>query len=183
MMPITLLQKRRAFRQRIEAFRPRLFRLACSWCHNPDLADDLVQETLLKALKNAQQLRDDKAFESWLFSILNNCWRDHFRRRREIENIDNVVLIEEMTPSHHAEQQNIVDKVRAAVASLPAGQCQVLTLVDLEGLSYLEVAEVLDIPIGTVMSRLCRARKALAGKLLEFQPEAHSNGTRLRRVK
>ncbi len=183
MTPLSLLQKRRAFKRRIEEFRPRLFRLACSWCHNPDLADDLVQETLLKALKNAQQLRDPEAFESWLFSILNNCWRDHFRRRREIEDIDNVVLIEEMTPSHYAEQQNIVDKVRCAVATLPAGQCQVLTLVDLEGLSYMEVAEVLDIPIGTVMSRLCRARKNLAGKLLEFQPERHQSPNRLRRVK
>jgi len=177
------IKQSRTFRQRIEAFRPRLFRLACSWCHNPDLADDLVQETLYKALKNARQLRDMDTLDSWLFSILNNCWRDHFRRQRKIEDIDNVVLIEEVTPSHLAEQQNIVDKVRGAVALLPAGQCQVLTLVDLEGLSYLEVAEVLDIPIGTVMSRLCRARKALASRLLEFQPEQVEHRTRLRRVK
>lgn len=183
MIPLKLLQKRRAFRQRIEAFRPRLFRLACSWCHNPDLADDLVQETLLKALRHSDQLRDETTFDSWLFAILNNCWRDHFRRQRESEDIDNVVLIDEVTPSHLAEQQNIVDKVRSAVATLPAGQCQVLTLVDLEGLSYQDVAEVLDIPIGTVMSRLCRARRALADRLLEFKPEQHQPKPRLRRVK
>ncbi len=183
MNPLSLLHSHRAFRQQLEAFRPRLYRVAYSWCHLPDLADDLVQETMVKALKNSDQVRNRDAIDGWLFGILTNCWRDHFRRKREIEDLDNIVLIDEITPAHNLETQNVVDKVRAAVATLPAGQCQVLTLVDLEGLSYAEVAEVLEIPIGTVMSRLCRARKALSGKLLEFHPDAENQTTRMRRIK
>jgi len=180
---LPLLGKQHGFKQQLENFRPRLYRIAYSWCHNTDLADDLVQETMVKALRKSDQVRNQEAIDGWLFGILTNCWRDHFRKRKELDDIDNVVLVEETTPIHHVEQQNIVDKVRSAIATLPAGQCQVLTLVDLEGLSYAEVATVLDVPIGTVMSRLCRARKILSGKLLEFQPEARKTASHLRRVK
>ena len=180
---LSLLGKQHGFKQQLEMFRPRLYRIAYSWSHNPDLADDLVQETMVKALRNSDQVRNRDAIDGWLFGILTNCWRDHFRKSKELDDIDNVVLVEETTPIHHVEQQNIVDKVRSAIATLPAGQCQVLTLVDLEGMSYAEVATVLDVPIGTVMSRLCRARKILSGKLLEFQPEARKTASHLRRVK
>ena len=180
---LSLLGQQRGFKQQLETYRPRLYRIAYSWSHNADLADDLVQETMVKALRNAEQVRNRDAIDGWLFGILTNCWRDHFRQRKELDDIDNVVLVEETTPIHHIEQQNIVDKVRSAIATLPAGQCQVLTLVDLEGMSYAEVAEVLEVPIGTVMSRLCRARKTLSSKLLEFQPEAQKTASHLRRVK
>jgi RNA polymerase sigma-70 factor (ECF subfamily) len=183
MSVLSLLCKQPSFKQQLETFRPRLYRIAYSWSHNPDLADDLVQETMVKALRKSEQVRNREAIDGWLFGILTNCWRDYFRRRKELENIDNVILVEETTPVHHMEQQNIVDKVRAAIATLPAGQCQVLTLVDLEEMSYAEVANVLDVPIGTVMSRLCRARRTLSGKLLEFQPEARQTASHLRSVK
>ena len=180
---LSLLGKQHGFKQQLETFRPRRYRIAYSWSHNPDLADDLVQETMVKALRYSEQVRNRDAIDGWLFGILTNCWRDYFRKRKELDDIDNVVLVEETTPVHHVEQQNIVDKVRSAIATLPAGQCQVLTLVDLEGMSYAEVATVLEVPIGTVMSRLCRARKTLSGKLLEFQPEAQKTASHLRRVK
>jgi len=182
---LPLLGKQHGFKQQLENFRPRLYRIAYSWSHNADLADDLVQDTMVKALRKSDQVRNREAIDGWLFGILTNCWRDHFRKRKELDDIDNVVLVEETTPIHHVEQQNIVDKVRSAIATLPAGQCQVLTLIDLEGMSYAEVATVLDVPIGTVMSRLCRARKTLSSKLLEFQPEFQQRETasHLRRVK
>lgn len=180
---LSLLGKQHGFKQQLETIRPRLYRIAYSWSHNADLADDLVQETMVKALRKSEQVRNRDAIDGWLFGILTNCWRDHFRKRKELDDIDNVVLVEETTPIHHVEQQNIVDKVRSAIATLPAGQCQVLTLIDLEGMSYAEVATVLDVPIGTVMSRLCRARKILSGKLLEFQPEVQKTVSHLRRVK
>jgi RNA polymerase sigma-70 factor (ECF subfamily) len=183
MNPLASLVSQRKFKQKLETMRPRLYRLAHAWCNNPDLADDLVQEAMFKALSKKQQLRDRNAMNSWLFSILRNCWCDHYRRRRDIEDVDNLVLVENMTPAHYAEQSNVVDRVRTAIASLPAGQCQVMTLVDLEGMSYSEVATVLAIPVGTVMSRLCRARRNLAELLLEFKPESGESRSRLRRVK
>ncbi len=145
----------------LQQSRSRLYRMAYAWCHNRALADDLVQETLTKAMQKSSQLRDPKARDAWLFSILTNCYRDHFRRQRETEDIDEIELPHNSTPETENSQLEIVRKVRATIARLPEGQRQVITLVDLEGFSYVEVAKVLDIPIGTVMSRLCRARSAM----------------------
>ena len=165
MNPLSFLGVKSAFNQQLEELRPRLYRVAFSWSHNPELSDDLVQETMVKALKNAHQVKNKDAIDGWLFGILHNCWRD--------EDIDNVVLINEVTPSHIVETHNIVEKVRMAIATLPTGQSQVVTLVDLEGFSYNEVAGILEVPVGTVMSRLCRARNTLANKLMELQSDSH----------
>ena len=163
------LRTREAQRALVEA-RARLYRVAYSWCRNPALADDLVQETLTKALKKSAQLRDPKARDAWLFTILANCYRDHFRRSREMDDIDDVEISHESTPESESSSTQIVGLVRAAVARLSDGQRQVVTLVDLEGFSYDEVAKILDVPIGTVMSRLCRARNTMKALLLpEFQ--------------
>ena len=106
--------------------------------------------------------------ESWLFSILTNCWRDYFRRQRPMDDIDDM---EDSLPAHDISpedlhvQREVVFQVRHAIARLPMGQRQVLTLVDLEEFSYGEAAEILAIPVGTVMSRLCRARQTLREQL------------------
>ena len=163
------LRSREAQRALIEA-RARLYRVAYAWCRNPALADDLAQETLTKALKNSAQWRDPKARDAWLFTILANCYRDHFRRQRDMDDIDDVEISHDSTPESESSRAEIVGMVRAAVARLPDGQRQVVTLVDLEGFSYGEVAQILDVPIGTVMSRLCRARNTMKTLLLpEFQ--------------
>jgi RNA polymerase sigma-70 factor (ECF subfamily) len=165
--------------------RDRLYRVAFSWCHDPVLADDLVQETLVKALAKIHGLRDRERLGSWLFRILSNCWKDHLRTRREMLDIDDIVLASPHMPADSYREQELVGRVRAGVALLPSGQRQVLTLVDLEGMSYSEVAEVLEIPIGTVMSRLSRARAALGERLRSYgatlvdPPQA----TRLRSIK
>lgn len=182
---ISLLCRSREFRARLEENRPRLYRVAYSWCHNQALADDLVQETLSKALDKSAQLRDLHTMKSWLFSILTNCWRDHFRQHREMEDIDELEdyrWSHDMTPEREHEQTEIVLRVRNAVAGLPLGQRQVLTLVDLEEMSYAEVAEVLGIPVGTVMSRLCRARRTLKESLLALGAE-QAPRAEIRRVK
>jgi RNA polymerase sigma-70 factor (ECF subfamily) len=72
-----------------------------------------------------------------------------------------------VTPEQNTEKQQLVDKVRRAVRKLPMAQCQVVTLVDLEGFTYASVAEILEIPVGTVMSRLCRGRRALKEHLID----------------
>lgn len=149
------------------------------------LADDLVQETLAKALQNAGQLRNPQVMHSWLFAILANCWRDHFRRHREMDDFDDIEdyrCIDERTPEHDHAQSQLVARVRRAVAKLPLKQRQVLTLVDLEDLSYTAVAEILEIPAGTVMSRLCRAREALKMHLREYSPAAGAKVQNIRRA-
>ncbi len=163
---LSLFSRSKESRKLLEDSRAQLYRVAYSWCHNAALADDVVQETLIKAYKKADQLRDPKAARSWLFSILSNCYNDHFRKNRETEDIDNVLMIDENSPESRSGELQIVAKVRNAVASLTEGHRQVITLIDLEGFSYVEVSTVLEIPIGTVMSRLNRARKTLRETLL-----------------
>ncbi len=170
--------------RQIETLRPRLYRMAYAWCHDADLAEDLTQEAITKALARCGQLREIESLGAWLFAILNNCWRDHLRTRQElsdIDELDDVVLDLAPGPEGLYESRQTTDRVRAAVASLPIAQRQVITLVDLEEYSYAEVARILDVPVGTVMSRLSRARQALRERLL-----AQETGGRLgqlRRVK
>ena len=179
-----IFRRNRDSRNQLEQSRARLYRVGFSWCRSAALAGDLVQETLLKAYRKSDQLRDPKAGQAWLFSILSNCYNDHFRRNRETEDIDNITLVDDTTPETETDQLQIVDKVRRSVATLAEGQRQVMTLVDLEGFSYNEVSNILDIPIGTVMSRLCRARNALKERLLtEFEKQPGLQEAILRRVK
>lgn len=184
MKPFSIFCRSSAFNDGLEQIRPKLYRVAFSWSHNAAMSDDLVQETLAKALKNAGQLRDPDLLCSWLFSILANCWRDHFRQYREMEDIDELEdyrCVEESTPEDQHAQSQLVVRVREAIAQLPIGQRQVLTLVDLEEFSYIEVAAILGIPVGTVMSRLCRARQALKALLKELAPPVQAR--QIRRVK
>jgi len=177
------LGRSREAKAKLEQHRKRLYRIAYAWTHNAALADDLVQETLAKALRKASQLRDPGAGDAWLYSILSNCYHDHFRRQRATEEVDENTIIHDSTPEKESSEQEIVLKVRAAIAKLAEGQRQVVTLVDIQGLSYMEVAQILDVPIGTVMSRLCRARYALKDLLVELAPKIAAQEIKLRRIK
>lgn len=180
-----LIHRTREFEARMEESRPRLWRLAHSWCRNRALADDLVQETLVKGLRHHDQLRDEHALHAWLCGILANCWHDHLRTHREmadVAEIDDDFLVAEGTPESECLQSEVVRRVRQAVAALPVGQREVVTLVDLEEFSYAEVAAILEIPIGTVMSRLSRARNALKQSLRE-QAASAAPAPRIARVK
>ena len=172
------------YKKQLEEMRPRLYKVAYSWCHAADIADDLVQDTVIKAIRNASSLRDMKKMNSWLFAIMANCWRDYLRKQKPTDDIDECIFTNDDTPELAHERQNITDIVQQAIASLPQGQRQVLSLVDLEGFSYTEVAEVIGIPMGTVMSRLNRARKALSEQLLELKEQnILTLGTQIRIVK
>ncbi len=179
---IDFLCRSSEFRRRLGDHRERLYRLAYSWCHDPMLADDLAQQALTKALRSSSQLRDLAQMQAWLFRILSNCWRDHLRRSREMVDIDEAPQITEQTPERLHARSQVVLEVRQAVSALPEGQRQVLTLVDLEGFSYAEVAQILEVPVGTVMSRLSRARGALRKRLSRLG-RAPASPPRLRRVK
>ncbi len=170
-------------RKRIEQNRTRLYRMAYAWCYDAATADDLVQECLTRALQNLGKLRDHDRLEVWLYSILNNCWREHLRRRRPNDEFDEEKFVCDNCPETQSYQQEIVQRVRGAIACLPMGQRKVVTLVDLEGFSYAEVAGILEIPIGTVMSRLSRARTELQKRLADISPAQQEATPRLRRVK
>ena len=168
-----------------EERRERLYRLANSWCHDAMLADDLVQATLGKALQKNEQLKDLSKLDAWLFRILHNTWMEHLRKHRPTLDLDDIYLLEKETPESNLSNQQLVTRVHQAVASLPMPQRQVITLVDLEGCSYALVSEVLDIPIGTVMSRLSRARATLKKRLIGVRQASSSlsQPAHLRRVK
>ena len=178
------IMQRQAFRKLIANSRERLYRMAYARTHDTHLADDLVQQTLCKALSNRRQLRDPGAAEAWLFRIMSNCLKDYHRAKREILTDQELIVIDTQTPDRETHKQQLVLKVRQAVRKLPLAQCQVITLVDLEGFTYATVADILEIPVGTVMSRLCRGRQALKQHLTDISPRSqNSRATKLTRIK
>jgi len=178
------ISQRRAFRRLVANNRKRLYRIAFAWTSDPYLADDLVQQTLLKALSNQKQLRDLATAEGWLFRIMANCLTDYRRAKREFLSSDNLELVDRATPERNVKEEQLVQKVRQAVQRLPISHRQVVTLVDLEEFSYASVAQILDIPVGTVMSRLCRGRRALREELLEDRlHEPTATAVNIKRIK
>ena len=179
---MNMFSKSTYIRKELEKRRDLLYQIAYSWTHDPALADDLVQEALLKALKNANQLKDTGVLKAWLSKILHNCWYDHLRRTRETVDLDNLPyeLSSEADPNP---RQDLIDRVRTMIERLPAGQRQVVTLVDIAGFSYAEISNILDIPIGTVMSRISHARKTLKKSLADYDPRHEYARARLQVVK
>lgn len=178
------INQKRLFRTILTNSRDRLYRMAYSWTHDPVLADDLVQQACYQALRKQRHLRDVDAVDAWLFRILANCLADHHRARREVLSGDELLIVERWTPEHATQEDQIARRVRRAVGDLPLAQRQAVTLVDLEGFSYAMVAQILDIPVGTVMSRLSRGRRALRGRLLEVAASTDRDvPAKVRRIK
>jgi RNA polymerase sigma-70 factor (ECF subfamily) len=162
----------------------RMHCIAMSWGCEPDLARDLVQETFLIALDKYDQLRDTSSLENWLISILANCHKGYIRKSKMTQSLDSAdELISIDNPDSLLEQQHITARVQLAISQLNDDQRKVLTLVDMEGMSYQEVASILDIKIGTVMSRLSRARKRLKGFLKDTLLHADQQQTSCRPVR
>ena len=178
MKKLIISSKHRQLRKRICEQRTAMYRVALSWCNEPALADDLVQETTLTALHKLDQLKDDARLEAWLYRL------GYLRKNRPTVDIDNMILDNgEQPPEQSLEQHQVSMRVRHAISQLPMGQRQVLTLVDLQELSYKEVSEALDIPIGTVMSRISRARQGLKEVLMSSKEELRIQKQHLTRVK
>ncbi len=162
-------------RRQIEALRPRLYRLAYGWCRDPHTADDLVQDSLERALSRLSNLRDQERLEVWLVRIMHNRHLDLIRARREHDLIDEESVTTGTTPEAETEQEQLTRRTRAAVAQLPPDHRHVLLLVDLQEFTYAEAAAALGVPIGTVMSRLSRARARLRA-LLDAPPDTAADG-------
>ncbi len=143
-----------AFRQKVEAAIPALRRYARALTRDADIADDLVQDTLVRALRSEHLFQGDE-IRSWLYTILTNLNRNRLRSlaRRPV-----LSPIEDNDAPDLAGPEAGGRDIERALAMLVEEQRTALLLVVLEGLSYREVAEVQGVPIGTVMSRLARAR-------------------------
>ena len=135
--------------------------MAYAWCGERYLAEDLVHEAILKSLEKENQLKDPERFSSWIFRILHNCWLMHLRKQKPEGDIEELVIPCEDGPEAIYQTHLIGQAVHQAIAGLPVGQRKILMLIDLEGFTYKEVAEISSLPIGTVMSRISRARKSL----------------------
>jgi RNA polymerase sigma-70 factor (ECF subfamily) len=139
---------------------PRLRRFALWLARDPHAADDLVQSTIERALSKWASRREDESLRAWLFAILYRLFLDGKRRASRYARLLGSLHGEEPTwPS--AERVAIANSTLAAFAGLPVEQRSLLLWITVEGMSYQEVANILEIPIGTVMSRLSRARRAL----------------------
>jgi RNA polymerase sigma-70 factor (ECF subfamily) len=144
---------------------PRLRRFARVITRNVQDADDLVQAAVEKALTRAAQWRPGSRLDSWMFGIMKNAWIDEIRARRRRERVHAPEEAGATVGDASAAAREIALSVQAAMARLPEEQRLAVGLVLVEGLSYKEAAEVLDIPIGTLTSRLARGREALQAML------------------
>jgi RNA polymerase sigma-70 factor (ECF subfamily) len=159
---------RDAFEQNLVEALPRLRRFALSLCRRGDVADDLVQTTVERAVASRNSYDPATRLDPWLFRILRNAWIDLTRRAatRGTE-IDVVDTPEAATVDGErvTEARLMLQRTEAAMATLPDEQREVIVLVCFEEMSYAEAADILGIPKGTVMSRLARGRAALAERL------------------
>jgi len=160
-----MIDQKRRVGELLVAFLPNLRRFAISLCGSRDLADDLVQAACERAIASAERFEPDTRFDAWMFRILRNLWIDQTRRRKTAgpqEDIDERHDLTSGDGQRDAEARLELKSVAQAIGELADEQREVLLLVCVEGLSYRETAEVLQVPIGTVMSRLARARRNLA---------------------
>lgn len=154
-------------RRELVALLPRLRRFALSLTRHAADADDLVQEACIKAIAHAQDWDGSQGLDRWAFRILRNHWISELRKRqvRLGQGHVDVSDTEELRIETTAEDELAARQVMGRLSGLPPAFSSVLLLVAVEGYSYKEAAEILDIPQGTVMSRLSRARAMLAEQL------------------
>jgi RNA polymerase sigma-70 factor (ECF subfamily) len=151
--------------QQIVTLLPRLRRFARNLTRNPHDADDVVQIAVERALTRLDQWRSDARLDSWLFKIVRNAWIDELRSRGRRNKIFAAEEAGENFGAELMERETELLSVQSAMSRLPEDQREAVSLVLVEGLPYREAAEVLDVPIGTLTSRLARGRAALQALL------------------
>ena len=161
-----------------------LYTAALRMTRNPADAEDLVQETYLKAYRGFATFKEGTNLKAWLYKILTNTFINSYRSKKrrpeqtDLEDVEDLYLyrrlggLEAVSANRSAEEEVLEhftdEEMKAAVESLPEQFRLAVLLADVEGFSYKEIAEILDVPIGTVMSRLHRGRKALERALHNF---------------
>ena len=155
---------RREVRAGLEPCLARLWRYALVLSRASDAAEDLVQATCLRAIERADQFAPGTRLDRWLFAILRSIWLNEIRARK-IREGGGFVDAEDVLSSdgeHEIETNILASQVLKAIGRLPEAQRETVLLVYAEGYSYAEAASALNVPIGTVMSRLATARAAVA---------------------
>ena len=166
-------------------FMPQLYSAALRMTRNPADAEDLVQETYLKAYRGFPSFTEGTNLKAWLYRILTNTYINSYRaasRRPQISDVEDVEdlylyrrLASDVRDGRSAEDEALDsftdDEVKAAIESLPETFRMAVLLADVEGFSYKEIAEITGVPIGTVMSRIHRGRRALQKALAQFAEE------------
>jgi RNA polymerase sigma-70 factor, ECF subfamily len=154
-----------------------LYRVALRLTGEPAAAEDLVQETMLRALKAWHSFQTGTNARAWLVTILRNQFINGWRSRRrapaavDFETIPELPDVSDPDPEGRFFRDLVDEEVLAAVDALPDDFREVLVLSDMEGLPYAEIAEALGVPVGTVKSRLFRARRILQGRLRHYAEE------------
>ncbi|MGQ9495034.1 MAG: sigma-70 family RNA polymerase sigma factor [Thermoanaerobaculaceae bacterium] len=165
-------------------FRDQLFKTAVRLTKSREDAEDLLQDTYLKAFRHWQSFQEGTNLKAWLFKILKNTFINLYRKRKHQPPQTELSELEESLEGHLLEgpakspedellERSWDDEVLKAFSNLPHNFKVVVLLADLEGYSYREIAEILAIPVGTVMSRLYRGRKALEQALLHYGQRWH----------
>ena len=151
-----------------------LYRVALRLTGDPSQAEDLVQDTMLKAYRSWKQYRPGSNAKGWLLTILRNTFINDYRRRKhepvamDLEAVEPHALyrsMQEIDPEGTFFSQIVDAKVIEAIDALPPDFREVLALSDIEGMTYAQISETLKIPVGTVKSRLFRARRQLQAEL------------------
>lgn len=143
---------------------PRLRRFVCSLARGSDLSEDLIQETYVRALAHLDQWQPGTRLDSWMFRIAQNLWIDHMRAEKIRGDIVDITFIDQLLSYDGriaAENRLALQELRKDIAQLSMEQRKVIRLVCEHGLSYKEAGRILNLPAGTVMSRLARARHTL----------------------
>ena len=157
---------RNAFSELVRQHRQGVINVVYRMCGDAELAEDAAQDAFIKAWQNLHRYQPRSPFRNWLYRIATNTALDLLRRNRETIDIENVpVRTSQPGPEAMAVSQERAVLIQNAVLDLPPASRSVLILREYEGLSYLEIAEILSIPLGTVMSRLNYARKQLRHSL------------------
>ena len=174
------VEKQNEFQNVVMPHKNDLYNYALAIARNSDDAQDLVQETYFKAYKNYHQFEGGTNSKAWMFMILKNTFINNYRKlKREPSKVDydEIEDIYENIKSEQSKDNNLDldfynnlfdDDLSSALAKLPEKMKEVFLLCDLEGYSYEEISEIVDIPIGTVRSRLHRARKLLQDELFGY---------------
>ena len=171
-------------RHEMVALLPRLRRFACGLTGSIDDADEVVQAACERALTRLDQFTPGTRLDSWMFQIIRSIWFNKIRDRKRNNYVDDPGRAEsvEFDARIHEQASARMDLaiIRVAIGKLPVEQREVLFLVTLDGMSYQEAADTLEIPIGTVMSRLARARRKLADAVNAGAPDLETEHKKAR---
>ncbi|WP_275783962.1 RNA polymerase sigma factor [Pararhizobium gei] len=157
------------FRRDLVSVLPKLRRFAMTLTRNSADADDLVQEVCERAITRSHLWNGEGRLESWIYAMTRNLWIDEIRKRRVRTGSGTIDASEqdELSVEASGEKAVYANQLQKMILSMPEGLASVFVLVNVEGHSYREAADILKIPIGTVMSRLSTARMRLAAMITE----------------